>query len=566
MSPRFRPIATVLLLVVGLQLSLIAASPYWPPRNLSLIALASCVVVCLIPLTSRAVDEVLARLSSPSPATRAVTFIFIVLASTSYLYLDASHQQRDFHPKYQDEYSYLLQTRMLSSGRLWLPAPAHPHFFESFQVVTEPVYASVYFPGAAMLYVPGQWLQLPAWAMPLLLSGLSVGMMYVVFTRLTDGVGGLLGALMLIGLPIFRKQSIMFMAQVPVLLLILVAVWGWLNWRRDHSIRWSIVTGAAIGWAMITRPLDGLCAALPIAIAMLMENRSLRAIVPAVIASLPFAVVQLCFNVAVTGSALQTPFSFYAERSLPQTSLGFHGFDEQARPQSVLPQKHAYYDRVARPFIISHTPVNELRIWTTDRLPQMLREGSPAAPLIVLVPVGLLMLTCRARWIGFLVAPMFCVLYFFYPFRLPHYLLTALPSVLLLIVLGAYALPRAARSFAVLSIITLTICQLPEFTRARDDLFAADEHRSIDSLLAGISDERAIVLFRFSDGCNPEIEPVYNLEAVQLSGNRVLRAHDLGERNRELLGAIEPDRMVYRFDRATGELSHLGRAGELVAR
>jgi len=61
-------------------------------------------------------------------------------------------------------------------------------FFDTFHILVRPVYASIYFPGTALLYVASIWLNLPPWVMPLLAAGASVALLYRVISELVDGV------------------------------------------------------------------------------------------------------------------------------------------------------------------------------------------------------------------------------------------------------------------------------------------------------------------------------------------------------------------------------------------
>jgi hypothetical protein len=76
------------------------------------------------------------------------------------------------------------------------------------------------------------------------------------------------------------------------------------------------------------------------------------------------------------------------------------------------------------------------------------------------------------------------------------------------------------------------------------------------------------VLFRYTSGTSsPHEEPVYNVDVTWPVDARIIRAHDLGDRNVELFRYYadrQPERNVYRFDRATGELTFLGKAADLA--
>src|SRR5439155_3246021 len=190
------------------------------------------------------IARVLDWISAGSIRTTRTTPVVIFFASLALLYSQAVAQHRDFGLRYQDEYSYRIQTLMVAHGRLWEPGHPLAEFFESFQLIATPVYASVYFPGAAMLYAPGVWLHWPQWVIPLLASAAVVALVYRVFAELVDGLAGLLGAILLLSNPIFREQSIMVMAQVPAMLGAMLLVYGYLGWRKSRAVRWAIAMGA----------------------------------------------------------------------------------------------------------------------------------------------------------------------------------------------------------------------------------------------------------------------------------------------------------------------------------
>lgn len=136
----------------------------------------------LIPPLARHLSALLDAVRAPSLGTRRIVTAGLAAASSLFLAFEAASQLRSFTLKYHDEYSYQIQAFMVAHGRLWMPAHPLADFFQSFQFIAEPVYGSVYFPGAAMLYAPGIWLSLPHWVMPVVLSGLIVALVYRIFT------------------------------------------------------------------------------------------------------------------------------------------------------------------------------------------------------------------------------------------------------------------------------------------------------------------------------------------------------------------------------------------------
>lgn len=582
-----------LLTVVGLQLSLLTGAGAWPPnrRVLWAVLLATGFTGLLIAWTGarRAVGRGLDwfdALARARPAPLAV--VFAVLAGV-YLYSTAAYQGRSLTPKYQDEFSYLLQARMLSDGHL--SRPAHPvgEAFESFQVLTRPRYTSIYFPGAAALYAPAARFGLATWVAPLLLASTVVGLWFLVVSELTDGVTGAAAAVLALGLTMFRLQSVMVMAHIPLLLLGLTMIWAWLRWRRaltpTAAIAYATVFGTAAGWAAITRPVDALCFALPIGVAMLVATIRQPArgrvvgLVAACLAATPFLAVQATFNRQVTGSVFTAPFSAYADRYFPGTRYGFRTIDQAARPETRLPQFHRYYDAEVRPRLFDHTPVRAVRRWVYDHLPATLRLTLPHALLIALLPVGLLALRDRPVAAAPVAAlALFPILYWPYAFFLPHYTLTVAPAVGLLALLGVHALQAAAgtrfapaaRAGLLAGVVGVTVAELPELNRGNfDEFFPAAGIAEVDRVLrASIpANERALVLFRFPPDGNPHEEPVYNIEASWPDDGRIIRAHDLGEGNSAVFAYYaqrQPDRQVWVYDRADGRMVCLGRVSELA--
>jgi hypothetical protein len=89
---------------------------------------------------------------------------------------------------------------------------------------------------------------------------------------------------------------------------------------------------------------------------------------------------------------------------------------------------------------------------------------------------------------------------------------------------------------------------------------------AVDAKLAGISGP-SIVLFTYSPARDIAEEPVYNADVAWPDEARIIRAHDLGARNREIFRYYadrQPQRRVYRFDESDYSLQYIGTAGELA--
>ena len=70
----------------------------------------------------------------------------VAVASAVWLFACAAFTGKSLFPRWHDEFSYLIQARMIAAGRLWMPAVPLPDFFDSFYLLCRPKYASMYFP------------------------------------------------------------------------------------------------------------------------------------------------------------------------------------------------------------------------------------------------------------------------------------------------------------------------------------------------------------------------------------------------------------------------------------
>jgi hypothetical protein len=551
----------------------------WSWQQLWVMVLAG---VCLIPRVAPAIGRVLDCARKPTPGARRWVTLGLTILAGAYLAFTARHQQRDLFFKIHDEGMYLLQARMLAEGHLWIPSHPLADFFESFHILVRPVYASIYFPGTAMVYAPAMLLHAQPWIVAVLIAAAAVGMTYRVTTELTDGLLGCLAALMLVSLTRFRHLSVMVMSHPLMLLLGLLMVWAHLRWRGGRRRPgWAVVIGAIAGMAAITRPMDALCYAVPIGVAMLIDlgvrPRAVLATAACLVAgAAPFLAVQGVMNYGVTGRVLHSAAEEYDQRYWPHLMLGSSApIDANFRPPTSLQQVQDYYDQFMLKPAREQAGQPVSRVILSQRVPMVLSQTLPSLLLLILFPVGLLSLTDRPRAAFWAVLPLFLAGYSLFIFFQRHYTVVVAPVVIVTVLLGVRVLqgafPRAERfltAFLTLSIVMLSLCALPEWTGLRDDE-GSPSLRDVNRKLAGISDVRAIVLFRYRSGDNFRHEPVYNVERAWPDDNRIIRAHDLGPgRDREIVeyyARRQPDRVFYLYDRRDATLTRLGSAAELAA-
>jgi hypothetical protein len=118
-----------------------------------------------------------------------------------------------------------------------------------------------------------------------------------------------------------------------------------------------------------------------------------------------------------------------------------------------------------------------------------------------------------------------------------------------------------------MGITVLCLLQTNEFNRQmHDQLFDTSELRDVDAKLAALDRKPAIVLFHFPPDGNPHIEPVYNVDVARPDDAPVIRAQDLGARNKEIFdyyAARQPQRAFYLYNRSDLSIRFLGFAKDL---
>src|SRR5688572_880312 len=217
--------------------------------------------VALIGPLRRRVAESLETLRHPSARRRRVIALCVGLLAALMCTVQVIRVDREMMPQSHDEHSYWLQATQLAHGRLWYPPHPEAEFFESFHILTEDVYGSSYWPGAALMHVPGVWLGLPPYPWALFVFGALVAAIYLLASRLADGVAGLVAAMGAAVLFDYYGLATQIGSQPATALLGVTLVLLWMDWRAaEPGRRWRkvLMMGACAGWMGITRPVDAL--------------------------------------------------------------------------------------------------------------------------------------------------------------------------------------------------------------------------------------------------------------------------------------------------------------------
>jgi hypothetical protein len=592
---------TPVFLILGVECWLVVGKGNYGHQNKPFIILAA--IICgLIPPVRIAFNRLWKSIEHPSPRTRNFLAIAIGIASSLFLYWTQRYEKTPFHPKFQDEFSYLIQMRMLATGHLWMPAIPRPDFFDTFYVFVTPVYASMYFPGAAIIYVPALLLHLPYYIAPLAASGICAALLYLIIADILDGASALLAVLILLSMGMFRMMSIMLMAQTPTLLLGLTMTWAVLRWHHAHKARWLLLLGAAAGWAAITRPADALGFAIVAASVIAMDLRRgpwrtwAKSAAWIIAAALPFLALQLTLNRNITGEWLTSPFTRYTDLNYPG-AIGFHEGDAPLRVSNV-PEKQLFYELYAKGVIEQHQLKNLIAIELNGEWAAVSTAAMPDPFFWLIVPMSLLALWDRRLWAVWGMLPLYLIVLAGYSFSavLPHYVVVVMPAMILLCLLPIRFLTDTfpshtgmIRTMMGLAIIALTLAAMPQLNRiVHDQYFETPELEQIDQTLAQQVAPPAVVMFHFNrdtliDGKkvtnDPSAEPVFNSSVAWPDDAAIIRAHDLNTNVSaigkpgdldgplyEYYARIDPNRVFYLYDRGEPltKLRQLGTATQMA--
>jgi dolichyl-phosphate-mannose-protein mannosyltransferase len=276
-------------------------------------------------------------------------------------------------PVVQDEYSYVLQSKIFAQGHWTAAPPPVPSSFQQPHVLTAPRVASKFPPGHALLMSPGALVGAP-WLVPIILSGVSAALIFL----LAESVAGPWIALLCWGIwlgdPINLRFRPGYYSEVTSGLAWLASWWLLRRWYTTKQPRWLVLTALAIGWMAITRPLTALAFAAPVGAFVLARagrERLWPQVLSAAIAGTIVVAVLPVWNVETTGKWSVSPLSQYRHDYLPFDKPGF-GLDSTPPALPLSPVNADVYGQFAvehRGYTLSRVPsaaVARLRALASD--------------------------------------------------------------------------------------------------------------------------------------------------------------------------------------------------------
>ena len=331
--------------------------------------------------------------------------------------------------------------RMLAQGRFWMPAIPLPEFFDSFYVLVKPVYASMYFPGTAIMYVPALLLHLPYIVAPLAASGLCAAMLYLIFTEILDGASAILGSVAS-PVPVDVPDDVHHADGTDS-----DAASGIGDDLGGASVAKKELRDGCCFWG---RHRDGrpspdrrmrLCFAIVLGSVMAMDmcRKSwpdwVKIAAWIIAAALPFLILQLVLNRQITGQWLTTPFGRYNDINYPG-AFGFHGGSAPLHVSDI-PEKQLFYEKNVKWLLDQHQLKKLIAIGLKDESGMVARFAIVDPFFWIIAPISLLAMWNRRLWMVWGMLPVFLLVMSAYAFSwdLSHYYVMVMPATILLSVL-----------------------------------------------------------------------------------------------------------------------------------
>lgn len=266
-------------------------------------------------------------------------------------------------PVIQDESAYLLQAQLFAHFRWTGIAPPIPEFFEQLHVLVDRGLASKYPPGNSLVLALGAVVGLPA--LPIvIMTACSSALIFVLARRIAGGAVALLTWVVWeSSFPMIYYHA-NYMSEGVTSLSWLVTWWGLARWREGAGRRWLAISGVAIAWCLITRPLTGVALGA-VALAVVLWRCRTTGAWRDLAHAMPWALVVLAilplWNWRTTGDFRVMPLTEYTQLYAPFDKPGLGAklsegpsarlpFD-LARIQQAFFQEHARHTLRALPHI-----------------------------------------------------------------------------------------------------------------------------------------------------------------------------------------------------------------------
>lgn len=229
-------------------------------------------------------------------------------------------------PLLHDEYSYLVQAETFRAGRLsWPTPPAVEHFRQIHVLSADGVWASRYFPATGLWIAPFLAVGIPA-AAGWVAQGVTVAFIVAAASRYSMRAALIAGAILATA-PFLVVFSNSYLSPHPTMMGLAIAWWAFQESFIARSRTCAVITGVAMGWAFLARPLTAAAIGAPwalYALGQLAQSRSRPVVLAMSLAFAPAPMLLAAYNHSLTGSPWVTPYGEYTALYTPSHVFGFY--------------------------------------------------------------------------------------------------------------------------------------------------------------------------------------------------------------------------------------------------
>ncbi|HEY3254822.1 MAG TPA: hypothetical protein VGJ91_12770 [Polyangiaceae bacterium] len=232
--------------------------------------------------------------------------LLLAVGITCALLLLLARVALDAFPNSGDEYAYVLQGKTFASGRLWVDAPSLLEPFQMLRFVAKDGrWLSIYQPGWPLLLAVPERLGLPNWFVdPLLGAGLAWGF-YKLARLHVAAEAAWVALLALCTCSFFLLNFASYFGHGAGALAAVLFAYSGKRYLDSGLKHWAVLAGLCLGALGFIRALNAVLLALPFVAALLLTRGRRQGLLWFALGGVPFGLLLLGYNHAVTGSPLQ---------------------------------------------------------------------------------------------------------------------------------------------------------------------------------------------------------------------------------------------------------------------